>query len=173
VFVPQDARVAGDQQAQLDGLLAAARRSGYDLHLAVIASASDLGSVGSLWRAPGAYARFLGQELALAVHGPVLVVMPNGYGYIRAAGAAVGDSGALAGLPAPGDALGAGTIAAVRHVAEAAGHPLPLLAVTAHPGARGSGAGLAWAVFAAGWLAVAAAWAVSLRRRPLHWERAS
>ncbi len=172
LFVPQDAGVSSEQQAQLEGLLSAARRSGYDLHVAVIASSADLGSVGALWRAPGGYARFLGQELALAVHGPLLVVMPTGYGYVRMAGSATGDPGAVAGLQAPGAALGDRSIAAVRHVAQAAGYPLPALAAAARPSVRGSGAGLAWAVFAVGWLAVAGTWAMSLRRRPLRWRRA-
>lgn len=167
LFVPQDAGLSPGQQAQLEGLLAAGRRSGYDLHVAVIASSADLGSVGALWRAPAKYARFLGLELSLAVHGPLLVVMPNGYGYLRAAGAPGSDSSALVGLSPPGRALAQSTVNAIRHVAKAAGHPLPSVAVATNVGGRGSSPGVAWAVFAAGWLAIAGAWAASLRVRPL------
>lgn len=171
LFVPQDAGLSAAQQAQLDGLLAAGRRSGYDLHVAVIASSADLGSVGALWRAPAKYARFLGLEISLAVHGPLLVVMPDGYGYVRAAGAAASEHSSVAGLPAPGHALAQSTVAAVRHVAQAAGHPLPQVAVVSPTASRGSSPGLAWGVFAAGWLVVAGAWATSLRVRPLRWRQ--
>jgi hypothetical protein len=170
LFVPQDAGLSAGQQAQLDGLLAAGRRSGYDLHVAVIASSADLGSVGALWRAPAKYARFLGLEISLAVHGPLLVVMPDGYGYVRAAGAAGSDPSIVGGLPTPGRALAQGTLAAVRHVAQAAGHPLPQVALGSPTASRGSSPGLAWGVFAGGWLVVAAAWVASLRARPLRWR---
>ena len=61
-----------EQQAQLVALLAAARRSGYQLRVALIASSTDLGSVTELWRQPQSYAQFLGQELSLVYRGPVL-----------------------------------------------------------------------------------------------------
>jgi hypothetical protein len=167
LFVPQDAGLSATQQAQLAALVAAARRDGYDLRVAVIASASDLGSITVLWRQPANYARFLGQEIALVAHGPLLIVMPDGYGYTATPGARLAPS-ALDGLTAAGPALGAGAIGAVRRLAAAAGHPLPLVAVGASTSGHGSGgAALAWSVFGLGWLVILAAWGLSLRARPL------
>ena len=80
LFLPQDAGVPLAQQNQLTALLEAAASSGYQIRVAIIASSSDLGSVTELWRQPQTYARFLGQELSLVYHGPLLVVMPNGFG---------------------------------------------------------------------------------------------
>jgi len=86
LFLPQDAGVPANQQAQLDALLHAAQQSGYQIRVALIASPTDLGSVTELWRQPQNYARFLAQELSLLYRGPLLVVMPNGYGLYRLAG---------------------------------------------------------------------------------------
>jgi hypothetical protein len=58
--------------------------SAYTRHLrvkvAVIASKVDLGDVPSLWGKPSEYARFLGTELSRFYVGPLLVVMPAGFG---------------------------------------------------------------------------------------------
>jgi hypothetical protein len=170
LFVPQDGGLSATQQAQLAALVAAARANGYDLRVAVIARSADLGSVTALWRQPANYARFLGQEIALVAHGPLLVVMPNGYGYTPTPGARAATP-ALGGLAAAGPALGAGAITAVRRLAASAGHPLPLMAVGApSPGPTGGGAVVAWGVFGLGWLAIVAAWGVSLRVRPARWR---
>ena len=80
LFLPQDADVPAAQAAQLGSLLRAAAYAGYPIRVALIASASDLGSVTELWRKPQTYARFLGQELGLVYKGPLVVVMPNGVG---------------------------------------------------------------------------------------------
>jgi hypothetical protein len=169
LFVPQDAGISAVQQAQLGALVAAARGAGYELRVAVIASSADLGSITALWRQPGNYARFLGQEIALVAHGPLLVVMPDGFGYTARPGAL--DPSVLNGLAAAGPALGAGAIAAVRRLAAAAGHPLAISAPRAsRPGPHGGGAAVAWGVFALGWLAVVAAWGLSLRARPPRWR---
>lgn len=166
LFLPQDARIPPAQQAQLSALLASARARGYPMRVAIIASASDLGSVTPLWRQPQNYARFLGQELSLTFHGPLIVVMPNGYGrYGPDAGAA-----SLAHLAVPGARLGDATISAVQRLAAAAGHPLPLPAATA-PTTGGSTDPVPWLVLAAGAVLIAAAWTASLRARPLHASR--
>lgn len=166
LFLPQDARIPPAQQAQLSALLASARARGYPMRVAIIASASDLGSVTPLWRQPQNYARFLGQELSMTFHGPLLVVMPNGYGrYGPDAGAA-----SLAHLAVPGVRLGDATISAVQRLAAAAGHPLPLPAATA-PTTGGSTDPVPWLVLATGAVLIAAAWTASLRARPLHASR--
>ena len=83
LFLPQDAGIPLPQQSQLTGLLQASASSGYPIRVAIIATKADLGSVTELWRQPQTYARFLGQELSLVYRGPLLVVMPGGYGFYR------------------------------------------------------------------------------------------
>jgi hypothetical protein len=69
---------------QPSAALSAATRSvyarGYRIKVAVIASATDLGSIPSLFDKPADYAKFLGQELGLYYIGPLLIVMPAGFG---------------------------------------------------------------------------------------------
>jgi hypothetical protein len=165
LFLPQDAGVAPAQQSQLTALLVAAHRSGYPIRVALIASRADLGSVTALWQRPQSYAMFLGQELSFLYRGPLLVAMPNGFGLYGSSGR---ETELATRLQAPGMATGLGvaTLAAVRRLAAAAGHQLPLPAATAPAGTRDWGDTIAWIVFAAGCVAIVAAWAVSLRLRP-------
>jgi hypothetical protein len=164
LFLPQDAGATPAQRAELSALLAAAGHSGYPLRVALVASRSDLGSVTALWRQPETYARFLGQELAFVHKGPLLVVMPNGFGLTRLGHPLPGQA-ALNGVSA-GTGLAPAAITAVRRLAAAAGHPLPVQSVEA-PRAAGSGDAIAWIVLAAGAVAIAIAWGFSLRARPL------
>jgi hypothetical protein len=166
LFLPQDAGVTANQQAQLGALLTTAERSGYSARVALIASQADLGSVTALWRMPQNYARFLGQELALLYHGPVLIVMPNGYGLYQASGTPTAGQSALAGADRPGSELGKAALTAVQLIAAAAGHPLPIQQTNAPPPPRSSDT-IAWLVFAIGAALVALAWAASLRAQPL------
>jgi hypothetical protein len=166
LFLPQDASVPTDQQAQLAALLQAAQRDGYALRVALIAFPTDLGSVTALWRQPQAYARFLGQELALVDHGPLLVVMPDGYGVYQAPGGLSAAQAAVAGLPPPGRDVGTATLGAIQRLAAAAGHRLTL----PHPTAAaqpGSNEMLSWAVFAIGGGLILLAWIASLRAKPV------
>lgn len=164
LFLPQDAGASASQQAQLASLMSTAARSGYQIHVAVIASPADLGSIGELWRQPRTYAHFLAQELSLTYRGPLLVVMPDGYGVYGPSGEASGQS-ALAGLPSPGARLGAAALTATSRLAAAEGHPLPLPSTGG--GSRSSGGETSsWVVFALGFALVALAWSASLRRRP-------
>src|ERR1700742_343642 len=80
VFIPADGSIPARDQAQLEAIVRASQRSGYPVRVAMIASRRALGSITHLWRAPAAYAGFLGRELPLVYHGALLVVMPNGYG---------------------------------------------------------------------------------------------
>jgi hypothetical protein len=59
---------------------ASAYKKGYRLKVAVIATEVDLGAVPSLFGKPTEYARFLGVELSMYYIGPLLIVMPAGYG---------------------------------------------------------------------------------------------
>jgi hypothetical protein len=163
LFVPQDAGVAAARRVQLGKLLVAARRAGYPVRVALISGPSDLGSIGELWRQPQTYARFLAQELRYVYRGPLLIVMPNGYGTANARGGAV--SGA------PGADLGAGAADGVVRLAASAGHRIATPALSEPAQHHGSTDVTAWIVFVAGGLAIAAAWTASVRRRPLHLGR--
>jgi hypothetical protein len=165
LFLPQDANASARQQVELGELLSSAVRNGYPIRVALIGSATDLGSVTELWRQPQNYADFLGQELSLVYHGPLLVVMPNGFGLYHASGAS---RPALAGLPEAGTASGiaAFALAAVQRLARAAGHALPAPSVSA-PQASASGDPIEWIAFSVGAALVALAWASSFRARPL------
>jgi hypothetical protein len=171
LFLPQDAGATPTQRAQLSALLAAAGRRGYPIRVALVASRSDLGSVTALWRQPETYARFLGQELAFVHKGPLLVVMPNGFGLTRL-GRPLPGQAALTRLGAPGAGLAGAAVTAVRQLAAAAGRPLPAASVQA-PRASSSRDTIAWIVLAAGALAIAIAWSLSLRARPLRIGRRS
>jgi len=64
----------------LDRVASAAYRRGERVKVAIVYDASDLGSVPSLYGDAAGYARFLGLELGLWYVGPLLVVMPAGFG---------------------------------------------------------------------------------------------
>jgi hypothetical protein len=168
LFLPQDAGIPFAQQGQVTGLVEAADRSGYPIRVAIIASSTDLGSVTELWHQPQTYARFLGQELSLVYRGPLLVVMPGGYGI--SAGGLPDPAGAssLAGLRTPtgGAALGAAALTAIERLAEASGHSLAVPAATATTSAGGTDGAIPLFVFALGAVLIAVAWTASLRARP-------
>jgi hypothetical protein len=168
LFLPQDALVPAGQQAQLAALLKAAQRRGYPLRVAMIASKGDLGSVTELWRQPQSYAQFLGQELSLVFRGPLVVVMPSGFGLYHVTAAQT----ALAGLgaPGPGVGFGAAALAAIQRLAAASGHPLPAPSVIARSNPTGTDTA-SWIAFAIGSVLVLLAWSASLRARPLRGKR--
>ncbi len=163
LFVPQDSSVTPARHAQLDSLLRAARRAGYPVRVALIASPSDLGSVGELWHQPQAYARFLAAELTLVYRGPLLIVMPNGYG-VAGTGA---KAAALRGARAPGGDLAGAAVDGVARLAAASGHHVAIPAQSQPESPDGSTDALAWIVFVLGAVAIAAAWVASLRARRL------
>jgi len=170
LFLPWDAGLSAEQQAQLAALLGAAARSGYQLRVAIIASPSDLGSVGELWRKPQGYAEFLGEELSLIYRGTLLVVMPNGFGLYRHSGSLASERASVASTrPAGGGAkLGSAALAAIQSVAAASGHRLAGVRAAPTPAASAPpGDALPRVVFALGCVLIASAWAASLRARPL------
>jgi hypothetical protein len=167
LFLPQDAGAPLAQQSELAAMLGKAQRAGLRIHVAVIASPMDLGSITALWRQPQTYSRFLGEELSIVYKGTLLVVMPNGYGLTGVGGAPASPS-ALKGLGAPGSDLGSAAISAIRRLAAAAGHPLALPAAGNVPGSgSGSGSAIPWLAFGLGLLLIGLAWTASLRARPL------
>jgi hypothetical protein len=180
LFLPADGGFSRSEQARLTALLAAAQRSGDPIRVALIATPSDLGSVSALWGSPGAYARFLGDELSLVYRGTLLVVMPAGFGVdvvgSGPAGAAAGSRAAAAlGEARRGTPMVAAALGAVEKLAARAGHPLSPPPVAAAGGSGGSHSGSvdlgSWLALAAGAAAIAAAWAASLRARPARLHR--
>jgi len=165
LFLPQDAAASPAQQAQLGAVLQAAARGGYPIRVALIASATDLGSVTALWNQPENYARFLGQELGLVYHGPLLVVMPSGFGLYNIPHPAAAGR-ALTGGPSPRAGIGAAAITAVHELAGAAGHPF-VLPSAGTVRASTAPSPVPWIVFAAGAILIALAWTASFRARPL------
>jgi cytochrome oxidase Cu insertion factor (SCO1/SenC/PrrC family)/thiol-disulfide isomerase/thioredoxin len=81
LFLAADSGLSVTQQVQLGDLVHRAGKAGFPVRVAIIAKSDDLGAVTALWRQPRTYARFLGIELSLAYKGPLLVVMPNGFGF--------------------------------------------------------------------------------------------
>jgi hypothetical protein len=127
-------------KAELLGAVAAAKRAGFTVRVAVIQSKQDLGADPELFAKPQLYARFLDAELRSARYlGALVVVMPQGFGV--AAGGTLSHSGtrytprpagtllrAAARLQPPPsgdpDTLTNAGVTAVRAVAAAAGHPI-------------------------------------------------
>jgi hypothetical protein len=79
VFLPFSAPSA-TASGGLSAAVGSAYAHGFRVKVAVISTQTDLGSVPSLFNRPGDYAKFLGQELQLYYIGPLLIVMPAGYG---------------------------------------------------------------------------------------------
>jgi hypothetical protein len=118
VFLPYEpwARTTADA---LSRQVHAAYAAGYRVKVAVIATKVDLGAIPSLFGKPGEYARFLGEELSGYYVGPLLIVMPAGYGVYDGGRSTQAENGVLAGLPhpaspRPNDLLAAATTAVGR-----------------------------------------------------------
>jgi hypothetical protein len=171
LFLSGDAGFSGAQQAQLTRALARLQAEGLAVRVAVIASPGDLGSVAQLWQMPGAYARFLGEELSLIDRGTLLVVMPDGIGVARIAPSGVTLEPVAVHPPVRG--LAAATFAALTSLVRASGHRLDLGGLG---GRGGASAGGGWALgsidlgsiiaLVVGAVILAAAWRGSLRARP-------
>ena len=111
------------------GDLAAAVKKVYDaghrIKVAVIATRRDLGSIPSLFGKPSAYASFLGQELEPFYSGPLLIVMPSGYGIYDAHHTTAPERAVLARLKPGGTSASDLVAAAAAAVAKlAAAHAL-------------------------------------------------
>ena len=170
LFLPQDAGIPLAQQNQLTTLLGAGANNGYQLRVAIIASSTDLGSVTELWHQPQTYARFLGQELSLVYRGPLLVIMPNGFGLESLNPAASANPSALAGvkIPAGGAGLGAVALTAIQRLADASGHSVEIPAAATATTVAGSSNAIPVIAFAVGLALIVLAWGASLRARPPH-----
>ena len=85
VFYPYQPAVSASLQRSLTAEAATAKRGGFPVKIALIDSAVDLGAVPELFGQPQKYAEFLDQEIRFIYKGPLLVVMPTGYGITRVA----------------------------------------------------------------------------------------
>jgi hypothetical protein len=79
VYLPYDTPPPGPAAALKKAIDSVYARH-YRIKVAVIGSQVDLGAVPSLWEKPTQYAKFLGTELETFYVGPLLIVMPNGFG---------------------------------------------------------------------------------------------
>ena len=82
VFYPYYSNVPKSEVKQLQTTVADANKKQFTIRVAVITSPYDLGSLSALWQKPQPYCRFLSLELAFAYKNRLLVVTPNGYGYV-------------------------------------------------------------------------------------------
>jgi hypothetical protein len=128
---------------------------GERIKVAVIYEASDLGSIPSLFGHPADYARFLGLELSLWYAGPLLVVMPAGFGIYDGGHTTAAEAQVLQSVPLSGDnpdGLARSASAAVEALGAAGALDSPDVRaplVTAHPasGKRGKPALLHFDVY--------------------------
>jgi hypothetical protein len=151
-FLPFDAHVDKASANELARLLAASKKAGLEIRVAVISSKIDLGAVPILYRRPQTYARFLGQELYYWYKHELLVVMPNGYGVYRHGVVPPADRAAVAKLAPPGTTSGTTLVDAANRAvrALAAKHAVELPSATA---TAGSSSGPNWLLVTAGVLA--------------------
>jgi hypothetical protein len=125
VFYPYQPAVSQQVQKALNAQTAAAKRSGFPIKVALIASPVDLGVIPGLFGKPQKYAEFLDQEISFRGKQPLLVVMKTGYGVQGLSAKATALATSLA-KPASGNSSDLATAAkiAVTKLAEASGHPI-------------------------------------------------
>ena len=123
-FLPFESMMPKSDADELTAMLADAKEKGLRGARRADRDAHDLGAVAVLYRKPQRYARFLGQELVYYYKGPLLVVMPNGYGVFENGKPLPAAAKVVAPLPPPGTggaALAQGATSAVRKLAAASG----------------------------------------------------
>ncbi len=115
VFLPTPAPHPDGVKA-LQTQVASVYQHGDRIKVAVIAGPSDLGSIPSLFDRPVDYAKFLSLELQPIFIGPLLVVMPTGFGIYDGGRSTSAEEQVLKGVPIEGqtpDALASTATAAV------------------------------------------------------------
>ena len=80
VYFPSSPPPAKTQMERLKRAVATTYSRNFRIKVAIIATKADLGSVPTLFNKPQKYARFLGAELPNVFVGPLLIVMPAGFG---------------------------------------------------------------------------------------------
>ncbi|MEA2352095.1 MAG: hypothetical protein QOJ14_509 [Thermoleophilaceae bacterium] len=124
VFFPYQPKMSEAVKADLRGVTDAAKKAGYPIKVAIIATQADLGGVPQLFDQPARYAGYLGPEIDFnKKQQRLLVVMPGGLGTYEVGPQA---SRAIAGVKvgAGVDAMGRTAVDAVQRMAKADGHPI-------------------------------------------------
>ncbi|HKP91454.1 MAG TPA: hypothetical protein VJT75_15925 [Thermoleophilaceae bacterium] len=124
VFYPYQQQIPSDLKGKLNGATAAAKKAGYPIKVAIIATPADLGGVPNLFGKPTEYAGFLGREISFNQKSqPLLVVMPAGLGTFQAGPRA---SEAISDIEVEDGAenLARAALEGVSKLAAAAGHPI-------------------------------------------------
>ncbi len=153
-FLPVAPAASTAAMARIDGATTAAEQAGYPVRVAVISGAIDLGAIPEMAGKPQVYADFLATELQFAFKGPLLIVMPQGYGYHGPSNAPV--SAALKALPPPSSAdptvLTNAAADAVVALAAADGHAItiPVATTPAATAAPSGGSGSLVAIVVGG-----------------------
>jgi hypothetical protein len=94
-----------DAQAALTSAVNAVYSNGNRVKVAVIATPDDLGAIPSLMNKPDDYAKFLGQELQGFYIGPLLIVMPSGWGVYDGGRSVSAENGVLSGMNVNGSSV--------------------------------------------------------------------
>ena len=154
VYLPVQApsQAAG---AALEQAADAVYARGDRVKVALIYTVDDLGAIPSLYGKPDAYAHFLGVELGLWYLGPLLVVMPAGFGVYDGGRSTAAEEQVLRSVPlsaaSPEELTRSATVALQRLEAAGALHSTDIRAplVTAHPATatRGKPAALHFDLF--------------------------
>jgi hypothetical protein len=129
IFLPFNAKVDSGVTERLSKVITEAGKADFRIKVAVIGTRYDLGTAFSLYNKAQRYAEFLGLELSFQYRDRLLVVMPNGYGFSLNGKPDAAGIKVVKRLPPPGtDATKQveGATSAIRRLAAAAGHPLPL-----------------------------------------------
>jgi hypothetical protein len=168
VYYPYQPPVSDKLRRTLDGVVAASRKAGYPVKVALVESPVDLGAIPQLFGKPAEYAPFLGREIGFKSKNPLLVIMPAGIATNNvSAKAQQAIQGIKIDASKQSDGLVAAAIEAIPKMATASGHPVAAVPVPSSGGGKKSGGGTSpLIVFGAPVLLVAlAALVAALRRR--------
>jgi hypothetical protein len=126
VYVPFQPKVSVSLEQRLTALTAKAKKVGFPIKVAIIATALDLGGVPGYFGKPQPYAQFLYSEITQPTgKQTLLVVMPAGIALVNPP---KGGADALSSLKVPpkakSDQLATIALEGVRKLAAAAGHPV-------------------------------------------------
>jgi hypothetical protein len=126
VFLPYNNDVPESLARKLTDATEGAKKAGFPIKVAVIASKPDLGLLYTLWRQPKLYAPFLGRELLFLYRDTLIVVMPNGFGVFRNNEPVMREEALLASIKTGEGAtpLAQAALVAVTRLAGASGHPI-------------------------------------------------
>jgi hypothetical protein len=127
VFFPFEIKYGEHEKQALLSTVDAARERGYPIKVALITQRYDLGVIPQLFGKPQQYARFLGLELYFLYKGPLLIAMPNGFGFHYPNKPVMREQAILKKVAPAKDpnAMAVAAANAVRRLAAADGHPLP------------------------------------------------